>query len=109
VFENRVLRMIFGSKRDEVTGGSGKLYNEELHDLYSSPSIIRFYHVEEAEVGRACNTNGEKRNACRLLVGKTEGKRPLGRPRCKWVDNIKMNLVEIECELGNEHLGSIKC
>jgi hypothetical protein len=74
VFVNRVLRRIFGPKRDEVTGEWRKLHNKELHDLYSSPSIIR---VEEDEMGGPCSTNGEKRNAYRLLVGKLEGKRPL--------------------------------
>jgi hypothetical protein len=69
------------------------LHNEELRDLYSSPNIIISYgQVEEDEMGKACCTNEEKKNACRLLVGKGEGKRPLGRPRCRWVDNIRMNL-----------------
>jgi hypothetical protein len=79
VFENRVLRRVFGPKRDEVTGGWRKLHNEELHDLYSSPSIIRIIksrrmgwagHV--ARMGEA--RRGEERNAYRLLVGKPEGK-----------------------------------
>jgi hypothetical protein len=77
VFENRVLRRIFGPKRDEVTGEWGKLHSEELHDLYSLPSISQ---VEEDAMGVSCSTN-EKRNTYRLLVGKPEGKRPLGRPR----------------------------
>jgi hypothetical protein len=79
-------------KRDEVTGGWRKLHNEELHNLYSSPSIIRMIQVKD-EMGRACSTNGEKRvNAYRILVGKPEGGRPLGKPRRRWVDNINMNL-----------------
>jgi hypothetical protein len=82
---------IFGSKRDEVAGGCRKLHNEELHNLYSSPSIIRMMD----EMGRACSTNGEKLNAYRILVGKPEGKRPLGRPRRSGVDNIKMDLGEL--------------
>jgi hypothetical protein len=84
VFENRVLRTIFGPKRDEVTGGWRKLHNEELHNLYSSPSIIR--------VIKSKRILGKKRNAYRILVRKPEGKRPLGRPRRRWVDNIKMDL-----------------
>jgi hypothetical protein len=96
VCENRVLRRIFGPKRDEVTGGWRKLYNEEFHNLYSSPSIIKNVQDKEDEMGRACSTNGEKRNAYRILVGKPERKRPLGRPRRSWVDNIKMDLRAIE-------------
>jgi hypothetical protein len=91
VFENRVLRRIFGPKRFEVTGGWRKLHNEELHNLYSSPNIIRMIK------SRACSTNGGKRNAYRTLVGKQEGKRPLGRSRRGWVNNIKMDLREIGC------------
>jgi hypothetical protein len=92
VFENMVLRRIFGPKRDGVTGGWRKLYNEELHNLYSSSSIIR---IEEDEVGGTCGTNGRERNVYRLLVGKPEGKRPLGRPRYRRIDNIKMDILEI--------------
>jgi hypothetical protein len=90
VFENRELWRIFGPKRDEVTGGWRKLHNEELHNLYSSPS-----QVKEDEVDGACSTNGEKRNVYRILAGKPEGKRSLGRPRRRWVDNIKLDLREI--------------
>jgi hypothetical protein len=77
VFENRVLRRIFGPKRDEVTGGSRKLHNEELHNLYSSPSIIRM--IESRRMGLAGNVArmGKERNAYRRLVGKPEVKRPL--------------------------------
>jgi hypothetical protein len=94
VFENRVLRRIFGPKRDEVTGGWRKLHNEELHDLYSSTSII----IKSRRMKWAGHVAriGEMRNAHRILVGKPEGKRPLGKPRSRWVDNIKMNLREIE-------------
>jgi hypothetical protein len=93
VIEKRVLRRIFGPKRDEVTGGRRKLPNEGLHNFYFSPNIIRMMKSEG--MGRKCSTNGEKKNACRILVGKTEGKRPLGRPIRRWVDDIKMDLREI--------------
>jgi hypothetical protein len=81
VFENRVLRRIFGPKRDEVTGERRKLHNEELHDLYSSPSIIRIIKSRRMRWAGHVARRGEKRNAYRLLVGKPERKRPLGRPR----------------------------
>jgi hypothetical protein len=88
-----VLR-IFGQKRDGVTGGWRKLHNEEMHNLYSSPSIIRIIKSRRLRwAGHVAQM--EKRNVYRLLVGKPEGKRPLGRPRCRWIDNIKMNLLEI--------------
>jgi hypothetical protein len=94
VFENRVLR-IFGPKRDGVMGGRRKPHNEELHNLYSSPSIIRMIKSRRMRwVGHVARM-GEKRNVYTLLVGKPEGKRPLGRPRCRWIDNIKMDLIEI--------------
>jgi hypothetical protein len=90
-----LLRRIFGSKRDGVTGGWRKLYNEELHNLYSSPSIIRIIKLKRMRwVGHVAQM-GENRNEYRLLVGKPEGKRPLGRPRRRWIDNIKMDLLEI--------------
>jgi hypothetical protein len=78
-----VLRRIFGPKRDEVTGEWRKLHNEELHDLYSSPNIIRIIKSRRMRWAGHVTRMGEKRNACRLLVGKPEGKRPLGRPRCR--------------------------
>jgi hypothetical protein len=95
LFENKVLRRIFGSKRDEVTGGWRKLHNGELHDLYSSPSIIRIIRSRRMRWTGHVARMGEKRKVCRLLVGKSEGKIALGRPRCRWVDNIKMDLLEI--------------
>jgi hypothetical protein len=82
-FENTVLR-IFGLKRDEVTGELRKLHNEELHNLYSSPTIVRMIKLKAGHVARM----GEGRGVYRVLVGKHEGKRPLGRPRCRWEDNI---------------------
>jgi hypothetical protein len=71
-----------------------KLHNEELHNFYSSANYSQNDHVKEDEMGRACRTNGEKRNAYRILVGKPDGKRPLERPRRRWVDNIKIDLRE---------------
>jgi hypothetical protein len=101
VFENRVLRRIFGPKRDGVTGGWRKLHNEELHNLYSSPSIIRIIKLRRMKWAGHVARMGEKKNVYRLLVGKPEGKRPLGRPRRRWKDNIKMDLLEIEVSLVN--------
>jgi hypothetical protein len=95
VFENRMLRRIFGPKRDEVTGEWRKLHNEELRDLYSSPSIIRIIKLRRMKGAGHVARMGEKRNAYRLLVGKPEGKRPLGRPRRRWVDNIRVDLGEV--------------
>jgi hypothetical protein len=95
VFENRVLRRIFGPKRDEVTGEWRKLHNEELRDLYSSPSIIRIIKSWRMRWAGHVARMGEKGNAYRLLVGKPEGKRPLGSRRRRWVDNIRMDLGEV--------------
>jgi hypothetical protein len=95
VFENRVLRRIFGPKRDGVTGGWRKLHNEEIHNLYSSPSIIRIIKLRRMRWAGHVARMGEKKNVYRLLVGKPEGKRPLGRPRRRWMDNIKMNPLEM--------------
>jgi hypothetical protein len=92
----QVLRRIFGPKRDGVTGGWRKLHNEELHDLYCSASITRT--IKSRRMGWAGHVTrmGEKRNVYRLLVGKPEGKRPLGRPRRRWINNIAIDLLEIE-------------
>jgi hypothetical protein len=95
VFENRVLRRIFGPKRDEVTGGWRKLHNEELHNLHSSPSVIRMIKSRRMRWAGHVARMGEKRYAYRILVGIPEGKRPLGKPRCRWVNNITMDLREI--------------
>jgi hypothetical protein len=94
VFENRLVRRIFGPKRDDVPAGWRKLHNKKPRHLYSSPSIIND-QVKEDEMVRSGSTNGVKRNARRSLVGKLSGKRPLGRPRCRWEDNIKMDFGEI--------------
>jgi hypothetical protein len=95
VFENRVLRKIFGSKRDEVTGGWRKLHHKELHNLYSSLIIIRMIKSKRMRWAGHVTRMEAKRNAYRILVGKPEGKRPLERPRRRWVDNIKIDLREI--------------
>ncbi|KAJ4450726.1 hypothetical protein ANN_02156 [Periplaneta americana] len=95
VFENKVLRKIFGAKRDEVTGEWRKLHNTELHALYSSPDIIRKIKSRRLRWAGHVACMGESRNAYRVLVGRPEGKRPLGRPRCRWEDNIKMDLREV--------------
>jgi hypothetical protein len=95
VFENRVLRRIFGPKRDEVTGEWRKLHNEVLRDLYSSPSIIRIIKTRRLRWAGHVARMREKRNGYRLLLGRPEGKRPVGRPRRRWVDNIRMDLGEV--------------
>jgi hypothetical protein len=92
VFENRVLRRIFGPKRDEVTGGWRILHNEELHGLYSSPSIVRVIKARRMRWAGHVARMGVVRGTYNILVGKPEGRRPLGRPRCRWEDNIKMDL-----------------
>jgi hypothetical protein len=86
-----VLRKIFGPKRDEVTGEWRKLHNEELRDLHSLPSIIRIIKSRRMSWAGHVARMGEKRNTYRLL----EGKRPLGRPRCRWVENIRLDLGEV--------------
>jgi hypothetical protein len=105
VFENRVLRRTFGPRRDEVTGEWKKLHNEELDDLYSLLSIIRVIKSTRRWAGCIARM-GEMRDVCRVLVGKPEGKRPLGRPRSGWTDNIKMNLQEVEWEYRLDRSGS---
>ncbi|KAJ4427566.1 hypothetical protein ANN_25214 [Periplaneta americana] len=95
VFENKVLRKIFGAKRDEVTGEWRKLHNTELHALYSSLDIIRNIKSRRLRWAGHVARMGESRNAYKVLVGRPEGKRPLGRPRRSWEDNIKMDLREV--------------
>jgi len=82
VFEYRVLRRIFEPKRDKVAGEWRKLHNDDLHDLYSSPNIIYVIKSRRISVGRVVHM-GERRGVCRVFVWKPEGKRPLGKPRCR--------------------------
>jgi len=97
VFENMVLRRIFGPRRDEVTGEWRRLHNEELNDLYSSPNIVRVIKLRRKRWAGHVACMGEERGVYRVLVGKPEGRRPLGRPRRRWVDNIRMDLQEVGC------------
>jgi hypothetical protein len=95
VFENRVLGRIFRPKRDEATGEWRRLHNEELNDLYSSPNIIRVIKLRRMKWVRHVAGVGEKTAAYRILVGRPEGRRPVGRPRRRWEDNIKTDLQEV--------------
>jgi hypothetical protein len=98
VFENRVLRRIFGPKTDEVTGEWRKRHNEEIHDLNSSPNIVRVIKSRRMRWAGHVARMGEERGVYRIFVGKLEGKRPLGRSRRRWEDNIRMDLQEVGCE-----------
>jgi hypothetical protein len=95
VSENRVIRRIFGPKRDEVTGGLKKLHNEELHGSYSSPAIVRVIKARRMRWAGHVARMGEVRGTYNILVGRSEGRRPLGRPWRRWENNIKMDLREI--------------
>jgi hypothetical protein len=125
VFENRVLGAIFGPKWDEVTGEWRKLHSGKLHNLYSLPDIIRQIKSRRMRWAGHVARMGEGRKVCRVLVGKTEGKRPLERLRHRWEDGIKMDLWVLGqggggvdspgsgqrtvmgcCECGDEPLGS---
>jgi hypothetical protein len=92
VFENRILRRISGPKIDEVTGEWRKLHNEELHILYSSPNIIKQIKSRRMRWAGHVARMEEDRNVYKVLMGKPEGKRPLGRPRRRWEDVIRMDL-----------------
>jgi hypothetical protein len=94
VFDITVMR-IFAPKRNEVTSGWSKLHNDELCHFYSSPNIITMFKLRRMRWVRHVAQMGEKMNAYRSLVGKPEGKRPLGKPRRRWVHNVKMDLGEI--------------
>jgi hypothetical protein len=95
VFEKKVMRRIFGPKRNEMTEEWRKLHNKELRDLYSSPSIIRKIKSRRMRWTEHVARTAVKRDAYRLLVGKPEGKRTLGKPRRMWMDNIRMDLGEV--------------
>jgi hypothetical protein len=95
VFENRVLRRVFGPKRDEATGEWRRLLNKELDDLYSSPNIIRVIKSRRMSWAGHVARMEEKRGAYRILVGRPEGRRPLGRPKHRCEANIKMDLQEV--------------
>jgi hypothetical protein len=95
VFENRVLRRVFGPKRDEVTGEWRKLHNEELNDLYSLPNIVRVVKSRRMRWAGHVARMGEDRGVNRVLVGKPQEKTPLGRLRRRWEDNMKMELQEV--------------
>jgi len=97
VFENMVLRRIFGFRRDELTGEWRRLHNEKLNALYPSPNIVRVIKSRRMRWAGHVARMGEENGAYRVLVGKPEGRRPLGRPRCRWVDSTRMNLQEVEC------------
>jgi len=126
VFENMVLRILFGPRRDEVTGEWRRMHKEELNDLYSSPNIVRVIKSRRMRWAGHVARMGEERGLYRVLVGKPEGKRLMGRPRRRWVDNIRMDLQEVvcgyidwiglaqdrqladACEFDNEPSGSVK-
>jgi hypothetical protein len=95
VFENRLLRRIFGPKRNDVTGEWKRLHNKELYALYSSPNIIRGIKSRRLKWAGHEARMGERRGAYSALVVKPAGRRPLGRPRRSWEDNIKINLREV--------------
>jgi len=101
VFENKVLRRVFGPKRDEVTEEWRKLRNEELSDLYSLLNIVGVVKSRRIRWAGHVASMGEGRGVHRVAVRKPEGKRPLGRPRRRWDDNIKMDLQEVERDFGN--------
>jgi hypothetical protein len=98
VFENRVLRGRGTRERDEVTGEWRRLHNEELNDLYPSPHIVRVIKSRKMRWAGHVASMGEGRGAYRVLGGRPEGRRPLGRPRRRWEDNIKMDLQEVGWE-----------
>ena len=96
-FENMVLMRIFGPRRDEVMGELRRLYNMELNDLYTSLNIVRVMKSRRMRWAVHVVHMGEERGVYRILVGKPEGRRPLGRPRHRWVDNIRTDLQEVGC------------
>jgi len=97
VFEYMLLRRIFGPRTGEVTGEWRRLHNEELNDLYCSPNIVRVIKWRRMRWAGHVARMGEERGAYRVLVGKPEGRRPLGRPSRRWMDNIRMDLQVVGC------------
>jgi hypothetical protein len=106
VFENKVLRRVFGPKKDKATGEWRKLHNEKLNDLYSLPNTVRVVKLRRMRWAEHVAHMGEERGVHRVLVGKPEGKRPLGRPRCRREDNIKMDLQAVVGLWGMDGVGS---
>ena len=98
VFENKVLSKILRAKRDAITGQWRNVHNAELHALYSSPNIIRNLKSKRLRWAGYVARMEKFRNAYRVLVGKPESKKPLGRPKRRWEDNIKMDLREVGCD-----------
>jgi hypothetical protein len=123
VFENRLQWRMFGLKRDEVTGEWRKFYNEELNGLHCSPTILGVIKSRRMSWAGHVARMGEGIGVYRFLVGRPEGRRPLGRPRRRWEDNIKVDVQEVgcgsmdwielaqnrDCVCGNESSGAIKC
>jgi len=97
LLENMVLRRIFGPRRDEVTGEWRRLHNEELNGLYCSPNIVRVIKFGRMRWAGNVARMDEERGVYRVLVGKPEGRRPMGRPRRRWVGNIRIDLQEVGC------------
>ena len=106
MLENRVLRRVFELKRDEVTGEWRRLHNDELNDLYSSANIIQVIKSRIMRRAGHVARMGEKRCACRVLMGKPEGNRPLGRLRRRLEDNIKLDIQEVVWGHGLDCSGS---
>ena len=100
VFKIRILRRIFGPKRDE-NGEWRRLHNEELHNLYRSPNIVRVMKSRRLRWAGHVARMEECRSAFKILTGKLTGRRPLGRPRCRWEDNIRIDLKEIDINTRN--------
>ena len=97
VFENRVLRRLYGPKRDEVTGEWRKLHNEELNDLYYSPNVVWVIKSRRMRWAGHVARREDRRGVYRALMAKPLGRRPLWRPRCRWEDNIKIDLQNVGC------------
>ena len=106
MFENRLLRRIFERESDEVAGVWRKLHNEELNDLYCSSNTARVIKLTRMRWARYVALLGEMRGVYSVLVGKSERKRPLGRDRRRWEDNIKMELQEVGWSNGLDSCGS---